>query len=43
LAQAARDPEHWVVVDGTMDPTALTAHIVEVVRQRLGDPSGQRT
>jgi dTMP kinase len=41
LAQATADPAHWVVVDGTMEPTSLTAHIVEVVRQRLGDPPGQ--
>jgi dTMP kinase len=38
LAQAAADPAHWVVVDGTADVAALTAHIVAIVRERLGDP-----
>jgi dTMP kinase len=43
LAQAARDPEHWIVVDGTMEVAALTAHIVASVRERLGDaPIGRR-
>ena len=32
------DPEHWLVVDGTEDVPALTAHIVEAVHERLGDP-----
>jgi dTMP kinase len=40
LAQAAADPAHWVVVDGTADVPALTAHIVAIVRERLGDPGG---
>jgi len=43
LAQAAADPEHWVVVDGTLEVAALTAHILASVRQRLGDaPTGLR-
>ena len=41
LAQAAADPEHWLVVDGTAEVAALTAHIVASVRERLGDaPAG---
>jgi dTMP kinase len=36
LALAAGDPEHWVVVDGTFDPSSLTARIVALVRERLG-------
>ncbi len=36
LALAAADPAHWVVVDGTEDASSLTAHIVEVVHERLG-------
>jgi len=43
LAQAAADPEHWIVVDGTLEVAALTAHIVDSVGQRLGDaPDGRR-
>jgi dTMP kinase len=43
LAQAAADPRHWIVVDGTLEVAALTAHIVASVRQRLGDaPAGRR-
>jgi dTMP kinase len=38
LAQAASDPDHWLVVDGTVEVAALTAHIVASVRARLGDP-----
>jgi dTMP kinase len=38
LTQAVADPEHWLVVDGTEDVAALTAHIVEAVHERLGDP-----
>ena len=38
LTQAVADPEHWVVVDGTEDVPALTAHIVAAVHDRLGDP-----
>ncbi len=37
LAQAATDPAHWLVVDGTPEASALTAHIVASVRDRLGD------
>jgi dTMP kinase len=39
LAQAAADPDRWVVIDGATDAVLLTAHIVEVVRQRLGEPN----
>jgi dTMP kinase len=39
LTQAVADPEHWLVVDGTEDVSALTAHIVEAVHERLGDPT----
>jgi dTMP kinase len=35
-AQAAAEPERWLVVDGTRDVDAITAHIVEAVRARLG-------
>jgi len=38
LAQAAADNARWVVVDGTMHPQELTAHIVEIVHERLGSP-----
>jgi dTMP kinase len=38
LALAAGDPEHWVVMDGTEPVAELTTRIVEVVRQRFGDP-----
>ena len=41
LTQAVADPEHWVVVDGTEDVAALTAHIVAAVHDRLGDPSSR--
>ncbi len=37
VAQAAVDPEHWIVVDGTLEVAALTAHILASVRERLGD------
>ncbi len=36
-ALAAADPAHWIVVDGTMDPTALTGRILALVHERLGD------
>ncbi len=39
LALAAADGERWVVVDGTVDVSTLTARIVEVVHERLGEPS----
>lgn len=38
VAQAAAEPEHWLVVDGTEEPAALTAHIVGVVHERFGNP-----
>jgi dTMP kinase len=36
-AQAAAEPERWVVVDGEAEIGALTAHIVACVHERLGD------
>jgi dTMP kinase len=43
LDQAREDPAHWLVVDGTVEVAALTAHIVASVRDRLGDaPAGRR-
>jgi dTMP kinase len=42
LDQVAQDPDHWIVVDGTLEVAALTAHIVASVRDRLGNaPSGR--
>lgn len=38
LALAAEDPAHWAVVDGTTDPSTLTAHIVSIVHERVGHP-----
>ena len=40
LAQASADAERWVVVDGTREVGAVTAHIVDVVRARLGPEPG---
>ncbi len=40
LALAAGDGHHWVVMDGTVPVEELTTRIVEMVRQRFGDPSG---
>lgn len=41
--QAAADPTGWLVVDGTMEATALTAHIVASVRDRFDDaPAASR-
>jgi len=40
LALAAADPAHWVVVDGTADRTALSAHILAIVHERVGEPTG---
>jgi dTMP kinase len=37
LAQAAEDADRWIVVDGTLEVGALTAHIVASVRARLGE------
>jgi dTMP kinase len=43
LAQAGGDPEHWIVVDGTLEVAALTAHILASVRERFGDaPAGRQ-
>jgi dTMP kinase len=43
VAQAAGDPERWIVVDGTLEVAALTAHILASVRERFGDaPAGRR-
>jgi dTMP kinase len=36
VAQAVADAARWLVVDGTRDVDAITAHIVETVRARLG-------
>ncbi len=38
LAQAEADPAHWVVVDGAAEIPALSARILQVVRERLGEP-----
>jgi dTMP kinase len=43
LALAAADPAHWVVVDGTTDRAALSAHILATVRERVGEPAGSGT
>jgi dTMP kinase len=40
LELAAADPAHWLVVDGTTDPAALTARILDLVRERVGEPAG---
>jgi dTMP kinase len=40
LAQAAEDPSHWVVVDGSRAAEEITAHIVEAVHERLGEAPG---
>jgi len=40
LALAAADPAHWVVVDGTSDRAALSAHILAIVRERVGERTG---
>jgi len=42
LAQAAADEGRWLVVDGTGEAAAITAHIVEAVRARLGPEPGRR-
>jgi dTMP kinase len=42
LALAGADPDHWVIVDGTMDPAALATHILSVVHDRLGTPPDRR-
>jgi dTMP kinase len=38
LAQASGAPVQWVVIDGNADELSLTTRIVEVVRERLGQP-----
>jgi dTMP kinase len=38
VAQAAAEPDRWVVVDGTEDVASLSARIVAAVVQRLGEP-----
>jgi dTMP kinase len=40
LALAAADPAHWAVVDGTADAAALSARILAIVHERLGQPPG---
>ena len=37
LAQAAADPDHWLVVDGEVSVADLAAHIVASVRARFDD------
>jgi dTMP kinase len=38
LTLAHDEPSRWVVIDGTPDAVSLTARIVDVVHERLGDP-----
>jgi dTMP kinase len=38
LAQAEADPARWAVVDGTAKIPELKAHILTMVRARLGEP-----
>jgi dTMP kinase len=40
VAQAEAEPGRWLVVDGTRDVDAITAHIVDAVRDRLGPEPG---
>jgi dTMP kinase len=40
LALAAADPAHWVVVDGTTDRAVLSAHILAIVHERVGERTG---
>jgi dTMP kinase len=42
LAQAEQEPDHWVVVDGTLEVAALTARMVALVRERLGQAPTER-
>ncbi len=42
LAQAAADPRHWVVVDGTRPTTSVAAEILETVTERLGATTAHR-
>jgi dTMP kinase len=41
LAQAAADPLHWVVVDGSRPVATVAAQILEIVTERLGVTEGQ--
>ena len=41
VALSAADPAHWAVLDGTVDPVSLTAHILEIVYERIGEPRGR--
>jgi dTMP kinase len=43
LAQAAEDPEHWLVVDGSRSVKEITAHIVDEVHKRFGQAPGRAT
>ena len=38
LALAAKDPERWVVVDGTPGPDEVAAGVRDVVTARVGEP-----
>jgi len=38
LALAAADPARWAVVDGTTGRSGLTARILALVHERVGDP-----
>jgi dTMP kinase len=40
LELVAADSDHWAVVDGTADRTALSAHIAALVHERVGGPAG---
>jgi dTMP kinase len=42
LAQAEAEPDRWLVVDGTEEEAALTAHIVAEVQARFGVPPAAR-
>ena len=42
LAQAAADPPHWVVVDGSASIAAVAAQILENVNLRLGTTARER-
>jgi len=42
LAQAAAEPDRWLVVDGTAEAGAVTARIVDDVHERFGRPPAGR-
>ena len=42
VAQAAADPRHWVVVDGSGPVAAVAAQILEVVKERFGMAAAER-